>query len=197
MQIQNKLNMAQILTQSIQGQGQKMPIQNLGKIDIPDLENKPLQIPFHLLQMRVEGNVPEDILNTLEFYSNYSNQGSSDLARSRTIETPYGEMRIALKVQGEDYKALSLFKDMGQLLQFDSNNDGIISNEDALGKDLVLTGYDQEGNEIEMNFLEVMGNFDLRELFNEEDKRSFVSTVRPEESHKQMKKDNILDFFKS
>ena len=82
---------------------------------------------------------------------------------SNTINTPYGEMRVSLKMDGFYYDV----ENLSELSYLDSYNDGLISKDDYLADKLVLRGYDANGDEVELNFLDVMGAFDLSELYND------------------------------
>ena len=82
---------------------------------------------------------------------------------SNTINTPYGEMRVSLKMDGFYYDV----ENLSELSYLDSYNDGFISKNDYLADKLVLRGYDANGDEIELNFLDVMGVFDLTGLYND------------------------------
>ena len=82
---------------------------------------------------------------------------------SNTINTPYGEMRVSLKMDGFYYDV----ENLSELSYLDSYNDGLISKDDYLADKLVLRGYDANGDEVELNFLDVIGAFDLSELYND------------------------------
>ncbi|MDE7217426.1 MAG: hypothetical protein K2N20_04970 [Helicobacter sp.] len=72
-------------------------------------------------------------------------------------------MRVSLKMDGFYYDV----ENLSELSYLDSYNDGFISKNDYLADKLVLRGYDANGDEIELNFLDVMGVFDLTGLYND------------------------------
>ncbi|MDE7317271.1 MAG: hypothetical protein K2N12_06035 [Helicobacter sp.] len=95
------------------------------------------------------------ILNDKEIWNNKANEN--------TIKTAFGEMRISLKLDGFYYDLDSL----KELSFLDTFNDGFITKEDFFADKLILRGYDEDGNEIELNFFDVVGQFDLTELYND------------------------------
>lgn len=104
------------------------------------------------------------ILNDKEIWNNKANEN--------TIKTAFGEMRVSLKLDGYYYDLDSL----KELSFLDTFNDGFISKEDYFADKLILRGYDEDGNEIELNFLDVVGQFDLTELYN--DKKTMLNSTQ-------------------
>ena len=96
----------------------------------------------------------------------------NDKANANTIKTAFGEMRVSLKLDGYYYDLDSL----KELSFLDTFNDGFITKEDYLADKLILRGYDEDGNEIEINFLDVVGQFDLTELYN--DKKTMLNSTQ-------------------
>ena len=150
----------------------------------------------------------------------------SEMGKRNTIDTPFGEMRIALKINDN----VSLYLDeLSQLASFDVNADGFVGKSDIGAKNLILLGYDEDGKEIEINLLEALGGIDITQFFeykpnafqsddysqvgspirfeSEAARRAYhnaskynmgiATEFRPEESHQQLKKENVIDFFKS
>ncbi|MDE7256184.1 MAG: hypothetical protein K2N54_08450, partial [Helicobacter sp.] len=103
----------------------------------------------------------KDHANSFAYYEDKEVWNAKGL--SNTINTPYGEMRVSLKIDGFYYDV----ENLSELSYLDSYNDGFISKNDYLADKLVLRGYDANGDEIELNFLDVMGAFDLTELYND------------------------------
>lgn len=104
------------------------------------------------------------ILNDKEIWNNKANEN--------TIKTAFGEMRISLKLDGFYYDLDSL----KELSFLDTFNDGFITKEDFFADKLILRGYDEDGNEIELNFFDVVGQFDLTELYN--DKKMMLNSTQ-------------------
>lgn len=102
------------------------------------------------------------ILNNKEIWN--------DKANENTIKTAFGEMRVSLKLDGFYYDLDSL----KELSFLDTFNDGFITKEDFFADKLILRGYDEDGNEIELNFFDVVGQFDLTELYN--DKKTMLNS---------------------
>ncbi|MDE7255927.1 MAG: hypothetical protein K2N54_07105, partial [Helicobacter sp.] len=96
----------------------------------------------------------------------------NDKANANTIKTAFGEMRVSLKLDGYYYDLDSL----KELSFLDTFNDGFITKEDYFADKLILRGYDEDGNEIELNFLDVVGQFDLTELYN--DKKTMLNSTQ-------------------
>ncbi len=150
----------------------------------------------------------------------------TEMGKRSTIDTPFGEMRVALKISDD----VNLYFDqLSQLASFDVNNDGFIGANDINAKNLVLVGYDEDGKEIEINLLEALGGIDITQFFehkpnafqsdyytgenglfkreSEAARRAYhnaskynmgiATAFRPEESHQQLKKENVIEFFKS
>ncbi|MDE6979057.1 MAG: hypothetical protein K2O85_05755, partial [Helicobacter sp.] len=150
----------------------------------------------------------------------------SEMGKRDTIDTPFGEMKLALKQDG----LTRLFHNNAALANFDVNGDGVVNSSDIGAKNLVLVGYDEDGNEIEIDFLEATGGMDITQFFEaqplnpeSEEARYYESSwltsqsqalrtayhnatkhtmglatrLRPEESHQQLKKENVIEFFKS
>ncbi len=150
----------------------------------------------------------------------------SEMGKRDTIDTPFGEMKLALKQDG----LTRLFHNNAALANFDVNGDGVVNSSDIGAKNLVLLGYDEDGNEIEINFLEATGGMDITQFFeaqplNPESEEArywespwlesqsqalrtayhnatqhtmgLATRLRPEESHQQLKKENVIEFFKS
>ena len=147
-----------------------------------------------------------DLLRTVKGYQ-YSNpytglgiigqKSTTEMGDRSTIDTPLGEMKIGVRF---DEKTTLYLDNLAQLAAFDTNNDGFLTSNDLSAKNLVLIGYDKDGAEIEMNLLDVLGGVELTQFFNYSKngiEKSFAATLRPEESHEQLKKENILDFFKT
>ena len=122
----------------------------------------------------------------------------SEMGNRSTIDTPLGEMRIGVRF---DEKTTLYLDNLAQLAAFDINNDGLLTSNDLSAKNLVLIGYDKDGAEVEMSLLDVLGGVELTQFFNNPKSgihnNSFAAVLRPEESHEQLKKENILDFFKT
>ncbi len=122
----------------------------------------------------------------------------SEMGNRSTIDTPLGEMRIGVRF---DEKTTLYLDNLAQLAAFDINDDGLLTSNDLSAKNLVLIGYDKDGAEIEMSLLDVLGGVELTQFFNNPKSgihnNSFAAVLRPEESHEQLKKENILDFFKT
>ncbi|MDE7317588.1 MAG: hypothetical protein K2N12_07665, partial [Helicobacter sp.] len=129
---------------------------------------------------------------------------TTELGDRSTMDTPFGEMRIGVKF---DEKTTLYLDNLAQLASFDTNNDGLLTSNDLSAKNLVLIGYDKDGTEVEMSLLDVLGGVELTQFFNYPksgiknsfslNQNSFAAILRPEESHEQLKKENILDFFKA
>ncbi|MDE7197123.1 MAG: hypothetical protein K2N69_08925, partial [Helicobacter sp.] len=147
-----------------------------------------------------------DLLRTVKGYQ-YSNpytglgiigqKSTTEMGDRSTIDTPLGEMKIGVRF---DEKTTLYLDNLAQLAAFDTNNDGFLTSNDLSAKNLVLIGYDKDGAEIEMSLLDVLGGVELTQFFNYPKngiKKSFAATLRPEESHEQLKKENILEFFKT
>ena len=96
----------------------------------------------------------------------------NDKANANTIKTAFGEMRVSLKLDGYYYDLDSL----KELSFLDTFNDGFITKEDYFADKLILRGYDEDGNEIELNFFDVVGQFDLTELYN--DKTTMLNSTQ-------------------
>ena len=103
----------------------------------------------------------KDHANSFAYYEDKEIWNAKGL--SNTINTPYGEMRVSLKMDGFYYDV----ENLSELSYLDSYNDGLISKDDYLADKLVLRGYDANGDEVELNFLDVIGAFDLTELYND------------------------------
>ncbi|MDE7316906.1 MAG: hypothetical protein K2N12_04145, partial [Helicobacter sp.] len=135
-------------------------------------------------------------------YTNNNNKflphlNPSELGERKTIDTPLGEMKVGVKIDDETILCLD---QLSQLSNFDTNNDGFVGVSDIGAKNLVLIGYDKDGAEVAFSFLDVMGGIDMTQFFDcpkSETKNVFAAILRPEESHEQLKKENILDFFKA
>ena len=135
-------------------------------------------------------------------YTNNNNKflprlNPNELGERKTIDTPLGEMKVGVKIDDEIILCLD---QLSQLSNFDTNNDGFVGVGDIGAKNLVLIGYDKDGAEVAFNFLDVMGGIDITQFFDcpkSETKKVFAAILRPEESHEQLKKENILDFFKA
>ncbi|MDE6044061.1 MAG: hypothetical protein K2F85_00900, partial [Helicobacter sp.] len=147
-----------------------------------------------------------DLLRTVKGYQ-YSNpytslnivgqKSTTEMGDRSTIDTPLGEMRIGVRF---DEKTTLYLDNLAQLAAFDTNNDGFLSSSDLSAKNLVLIGYDKDGAEIEMSLLDVLGRVELTQFFDYSKngiEKSFAAILRPEESHEQLKKENILEFFKT
>ena len=147
-----------------------------------------------------------NLLRTVKGYQ-YSNpytslnivgqKSTTEMGDRSTIDTPFGEMRIGVRF---DEKTTLYLDNLAQLAAFDTNNDGFLSSSDLSAKNLVLIGYDKDGAEIEMSLLDVLGRVELTQFFDYSKngiEKSFAATLRPEESHEQLKKENILEFFKA
>lgn len=150
----------------------------------------------------------------------------SEMGKRDTIDTPFGEMKLALKEDG----LTRLFHNNAALANFDVNGDGVVNSNDIAAKNLVLVGYDEDGNEIEINFLEATGGMDTTQFFEaqpldpqseearywespwinsqsqdlktayhnaKQQTMGLATRLRPEESHQQLKKENVVEFFKS
>ncbi|MDE7197089.1 MAG: hypothetical protein K2N69_08755, partial [Helicobacter sp.] len=147
-----------------------------------------------------------DLLRTVKGYQ-YSNpytslnivgqKSTTEMGDRSTIDTPLGEMRIGVRF---DEKTTLYLDNLAQLAAFDTNNDGFLSSSDFAARNLVLIGYDKDGAEIEMSLLDVLGRVELTQFFNYPKngiEKSFAAILRPEESHEQLKKENIIEFFKT
>ena len=147
-----------------------------------------------------------DLLRTVKGYQ-YSNpytslnivgqKSTTEMGDRNTIDTPLGEMRIGVRF---DEKTTLYLDNLAQLAAFDTNNDGFLSSSDFAARNLVLIGYDKDGAEIEMSLLDVLGRVELTQFFDYSKngiEKSFAAILRPEESHEQLKKENILEFFKT
>ena len=124
-------------------------------------------------------------------------KSTTEMGDRSTIDTPLGEMRIGVRL---DEKTTLYLDNLAQLAAFDTNNDGLLTSNDLSAKNLILIGYDKDGAEIEMSLLDMLGAVELTQFFNYPKngiKDSFAAILRPEESHEQLKKENILDFFKA
>ena len=120
----------------------------------------------------------------------------SEMGNRNTIDTPLGEMRIGVRF---DEKTTFYLDNLAQLADFDTNNDGFLTSNDLSAKNLVLIGYDKDGVEIEMSLLDVLGGVELMQFFNNPRTLNggITTVLRPEESHEQLKKENIVDFFEA
>ncbi|MDE7174101.1 MAG: hypothetical protein K2N70_07125 [Helicobacter sp.] len=122
---------------------------------------------------------------------------TTEMGDRSTIDTPFGEMKIAVKISDD----VSVYLDsLAELASFDTNNNGFVDWDDLGANKLVLRGFDESGAEVEFNLLDVLGAVELTQFFNYPKngiKDSFAAILRPEESHEQLKKENILDFFKT
>ncbi|MDE7316889.1 MAG: hypothetical protein K2N12_04060 [Helicobacter sp.] len=160
------------------------------------------------------------------YYNSIKHPEVSEMGKRNTIDTPFGEMRVALKINDN----VSIYLDqLSQLASFDVNADGFVGKSDINAKNLVLVGYDEDGKEIEINLLEALGGIDITQFFeykpnafqsdyysevgspirfeSEAARRAYhnaskynmgiATEFRPEESHQQLKKENVIDFFKS
>ncbi|MDE5817114.1 MAG: hypothetical protein K2H55_06395, partial [Helicobacter sp.] len=147
-----------------------------------------------------------DLLRTVKGYQ-YSNpytslnivgqKSTTEMGDRSTIDTPLGEMRIGVRF---DEKTTLYLDNLAQLAAFDTNNDGFLSSSDFAARNLVLIGYDKDGAEIEMSLLDVLGRVELTQFFDYSKngiEKSFAAILRPEESHEQLKKENIIEFFKT
>lgn len=160
------------------------------------------------------------------YYNSIKHPEVSEMGKCNTIDTPFGEMRVALKINDN----VSIYLDqLSQLASFDVNADGFVGKSDINAKNLVLVGYDEDGNEIEINLMEALGGIDITQFFeykpnafqsdyysevgspirfeSEAARRAYhnaskfnmgiATEFRPEESHQQLKKENVIEFFKS
>lgn len=160
------------------------------------------------------------------YYNSIKHPEVSEMGKRNTIDTPFGEMRVALKINDN----VSIYFDqLSQLASFDVNADGFVGKSDINAKNLVLVGYDEDGKEIEINLLEALGGIDITQFFeykpnafqsdyysevgspirfeSESARRAYYNAskfnmgiateFRPEESHQQLKKENVIEFFKS
>ena len=120
----------------------------------------------------------------------------SEMGNRNTIDTPLGEMRIGVRF---DEKTTLYLDNLAQLAAFDVNDDGILNSNDLSAKNLVLIGYDKDGAEIEMSLLDVLGGVELMQFFNNPRTLNggITTVLRPEESHEQLKKENIVNFFEA
>ncbi|MDE7447470.1 MAG: hypothetical protein K2M51_00255, partial [Helicobacter sp.] len=120
----------------------------------------------------------------------------SEMGNRNTIDTPLGEMKIGVRF---DEKTTLYLDNLAQLAAFDVNDDGILNSNDLSAKNLVLIGYDKDGAEIEMSLLDVLGGVELMQFFNNPRTLNggITTVLRPEESHEQLKKENIVDFFEA
>ena len=120
----------------------------------------------------------------------------SEMGNRNTIDTPLGEMRIGVRF---DEKTTFYLDNLAQLADFDTNNDGFLTSNDLSAKNLILIGYDKDGAEIEMSLLDVLGGVELTQFFNNPRTLNggITTVLRPEESHEQLKKENIVDFFEA
>ena len=120
----------------------------------------------------------------------------SEMGNRNTIDTPLGEMRIGVRF---DEKTTFYLDNLAQLADFDTNNDGFLTSNDLSAKNLILIGYDKDGAEIEMSLLDVLGGVELMQFFNNPRTLNGGTTtvLRPEESHEQLKKENIVNFFEA
>ena len=122
---------------------------------------------------------------------------TTEMGDRSTIDTPFGEMKVAVKISDD----VSVYLDsLAELASFDTNNNGFVDWDDINANKLVLRGFDESGAEVEFNLLDVLGAVELTQFFNYPKngiKDSFAAILRPEESHEQLKKENILDFFKT
>ncbi|MDE7316435.1 MAG: hypothetical protein K2N12_01710, partial [Helicobacter sp.] len=122
---------------------------------------------------------------------------TTEMGDRSTIDTPFGEMKVAVKISDD----VSVYLDsLAELASFDTNNNGFVDWDDLGANKLVLRGFDESGAEVEFNLLDVLGAVELTQFFNYPKngiKDSFAAILRPEESHEQLKKENILDFFKT
>ena len=124
-------------------------------------------------------------------------KSTTEMGDRSTIDTPLGEMKIGVRF---DEKITLYLDNLAQLAAFDTNNDGFLTSNDLSAKNLILIGYDKDGAEVEMSLLDVLGGVELTQFFNYSKngiENSFAATLRPEESHEQLKKENILEFFKT
>ena len=124
-------------------------------------------------------------------------KSTTEMGDRSTIDTPLGEMKIGVRF---DEKTTLYLDNLAQLAAFDTNNDGFLTSNDLSAKNLILIGYDKDGAEIEMSLLDVLGGVELTQFFNYPKngiEKSFAATLRPEESHEQLKKENIIEFFKT
>ena len=122
---------------------------------------------------------------------------TTEMGDRSTIDTPFGEMKVAVKISDD----VSVYLDsLAELASFDTNNNGFVDWDDLGTNKLVLRGFDESGAEVEFNLLDVLGAVELTQFFNyfkNGIKDSFAAILRPEESHEQLKKENILEFFKT
>ncbi|MDE5816733.1 MAG: hypothetical protein K2H55_04445, partial [Helicobacter sp.] len=122
---------------------------------------------------------------------------TTEMGDRSTIDTPFGEMKVAVKISDD----VSVYLDsLAELASFDTNNNGFVDWDDLGANKLVLRGFDESGAEVEFNLLDVLGAVELTQFFNyfkNGIKDSFAAILRPEESHEQLKKENILEFFKT
>ncbi|MDE7255758.1 MAG: hypothetical protein K2N54_06235, partial [Helicobacter sp.] len=120
----------------------------------------------------------------------------SETGNRSTIDTPFGEMKIGVRF---DEKTTLYLDNLAQLASFDVNEDGVVDSNDLSAKNLVLIGYDKDGAEIEMSLLDVLGGVELTQFFNNPRTLNggITTVLRPEESHLQLKKENIVDFFEA
>ena len=120
----------------------------------------------------------------------------SEMGNRNTIDTPLGEMRIGVRF---DEKTTFYLDNLAQLAAFDVNDDGFLTSNDLSAKNLVLIGYDKDGAEIEMSLLDVLGGVELMQFFNNPRTLNggITTVLRPEESHEQLKKENIVNFFEA
>ncbi len=124
----------------------------------------------------------------------------------KTLNTPVGQMEVFLDLDNDnDQYGVGKLDYVGQLINLDINQDGILNSEDEFFDKLKLRGYNSNGEEVVLKLSDVYNALDLTQFVHtQKDTKggavSGTSLFRPEESYKRLddtQKSSFKEMFKN
>ncbi|MBD5164625.1 hypothetical protein [Helicobacter sp.] len=116
------------------------------------------------------------------------------------LNTPVGQMEVFLDLDDDnDQYGVGTLDYVGQLINLDINQDGILNSDDEFFDKLKLRGYNSNGEEVILKFTDVYNSLDLTKFVNTQkdvkgDQVSGTSLFRPELSYKQLNEEQKHNF---
>ncbi len=146
--------------------------------------------------------------NSAGVAASYLNAKGAD----KYLNTPFGQMEVFLDLDDDnDQYGVGTLDYVGQLINLDVNQDGILNSEDDFFDKLKLRGYNSSGEEVILKLTDVYNSLDLTKFVNTQKDidewnknnptkqgkiTNGTSLFRPEESYKRLDDDQIASFKK-
>ncbi|TLD88128.1 hypothetical protein [Helicobacter sp. MIT 05-5294] len=118
---------------------------------------------------------------------------------SKYLDTPVGQMEVFLDLDDDnDLYSVGSLDYVGQLINLDINQDGILNSDDDFFDKIKLRGYNSSGEEIVLKLTDLYNSLDLTQFVDT--KQNGTSLFRPELSYKQINEEqqkNFREMFKN